>query len=427
MNKPLSDEEEKAVEKLLKLRVGALYASDREVSVRVAAKILLSRMNARKADGAIWLVSSGEAALLARMMDEIPGDVKKRVRIAAFQSLSHNEELFFELLRLTRSMRTMLIIDDGLYIKNVNAVRTHRVWMIAEGCPYRMLLADAPFERNQEDMFSQWYALDARILGYISYWGFCVNHIKHGRLINGDYLSRAIAPYSACIERSERAKAQRKEYVWQFRLPDSVYEEYRSVAGRFEKKALYSAAGIYKMLVACHLVASGRRIVRDYPLETESVYKNASDDPRLQALFEVLARIDRGKTLIVCRFHFEIETVREALSKAYGERAVQTAHSLNADAVYYVESLYLEKRALLKREFQTLIYYSQNWSLRKRREREDSFKDIGCETIINIVAADTIDAQMVKWVWKKERRIEDIYRLLTEQREVKTDAQGVQG
>ena len=426
MSRTLSEEEERAFEKLRKLRVGALFAYDRMSALRVAAHLLEIRMDAKKADGAIWLVSSSEQALVDKSLDMLLKGMKKNVRISTFQSLSHSADVFFDLLRMTKQMRIMLIIDDGLYIKNVNTVRTHRVWMISQLCPYRLLIAGAPFERNQADMFSQWYALDARILGYMTYWGFYVNHIKKGRLINADYLSRAVAPYSACIGRGEKEETQRNEYVWQFRLSKEAYEEYWRVVLRFERKAQYSQAGIYRMLSACHLAASGRRIVCDYPLETESIYNNALEDPRIQALLAILSKYDSGQTLIVCRFHFEIDAVTLALSNVYGEQSVYSPAKRNREARFYVESLYLEKRALLNKKFRTVIYYSQNWSLRKRRNKEDAFFQAGNVTVINIVAADTIDALIVRRVWKKEKSIKEIYDLLMGRKE-EADAQGLQG
>lgn len=427
MNKPLSDDEERAFEKLIKLRVGALYADERSSAMRIALEIMLFRMDGGKIDGAIWIASSSRAALVNETADFLLQGRESFVRVCTFQALSHNADMFFELLRLTENKRLMLLIDDGLYIKNVNAVRTHRVWMIAGACPYRLLLAGAPFERNQADMFPQWYALDARILGYISYWGFCANHIKKGKLVNGEYLSRAIAPYSACVESGEKEKLHSREYVWQFRLPEYVYDEYRRVAARFEKRAAYSKAGVYRMLSACHVVASGRKIVRDYPMETVSIYERTSDDPRLRALLDILTGIDAGRTLIVCRFHFEIEAVAEALSRIYGRRNVHTHGEKNTDAGYYVESLYLERRALSRKKFKTVIHYSHSWSLRKRREL-GNFADISENTtVINLVAADTIDAQMVKCVWKKERNVEEIFYLLTGRKENQADAQDLQG
>ncbi len=429
MNKPLSDEEERAKEKLLRLRIGALYASSRAAGLRVAAGVLNARLGDGKIDGVIWIVSSSQAVVLSETLSDVLKEKTGCIRLTTFQTLSHNVNEFFRLLGLIRDKRLMLVIDDGLYIKNVNAVRTHRIWMLAGGCTYRLLIASAPFETNLADVFPQWYALDARVLGYKSYWGFCANHIKHGKLINGDYLSRAIAPYCACVFPGKEKLAKKAEYVWQFRLSDEAYEEYRRVVKRFEKKALYSNAGIYRMLCACHMAVSGRRIVRDYPLETVSLYESIWEDRRIQALLEVLNACENGRILIVCRYRFEILAVSEALKNTYGEDAVQASGGIsrNMHARYFVESLYMEKRLLMRQEFQTVIHFSQSWSLRKRRNVEEMFGNNAMTTVINIVAADTIDVQMVKRVWKKEQGIKEILRFFTERKDDKGNAQDIQG
>lgn len=429
MNRQLSNEEEEAFNKLIGLRVGALYADARDSAIRVAAEILNQRMEKGKADGAVWLISSNESALTMNMLEAILKEKSACVSMVTFQSLSHNSNVFFGLLHLARSSRRMLVIDDGLFIKNVNAVCTFRVWMLASGCPYRLLIAGAPFEKDQIDMFSQWYALDARILGYKSYWSFCVNHIRFGKLVNGEYLSRAIAPYTACVQRENEHKTLRKEYVWQFRLPEEVLSEYRRVAKRFEKKALYSKAGVYRMLTACHMAASGRRIVRDFPLETAPIYKSIAEDARIKALLEILSKVGDRNVLIVSRFHFELEAVHKALCEICGEETVHMPGDGNEKprARFYLRGLYLEKRSLPARDIHVIIHFSQSWSLRKRREKEEAAGIGQNATIINIVAADTIDMMMVKRVWKKERSIEDIFRLLTGRKDGKADAQDLQG
>ena len=217
--------------------------------------------------------------------------------------------------------------------------------------------------------------------------------------------------------------------MWQFRLSDEAYEEYRRVVKRFEKKALYSNAGIYRMLCACHMAVSGRRIVRDYPLETVSLYESIWEDRRIRALLEVLNACENGRILIVCRYRFEIESVSEALKKTYGEEAVEalSGKSRKTHARYFVESLYMEKRLLMRWDFQTVIHFSQSWSLRKRRNVEEMLGKNAMTTVINIVAADTIDAQIVKRVWKKEQGIKEILRFFTERKDDNANAQDIQG
>lgn len=416
MNNDLTGEERKAEEFLLKLRAGAVYAEKSGASVKIASDLILERLFRGKIDGAIWLLP---AARLNQTKDKARSRLKdsaQQVEFFSFQSLSHNTGLFWQLTKLAGGGRRMLIIDDGLYIKNTHAVRTARVWFISQLCPYRLMLSGAPFERNQEDMFAQWYALDWRILGYRSYWSFSNNHLLKGRLINADYLSRAICPYSVYVRDEKNASDTGREYVWQFRLPDSVIKEYERVVRRFSKKAQYSSAGVYRMLRACHMVVSGMRITGDFPMKAEPIYENSGEDARLNALFGVLSHYENARVLVLCRYKFEMERVYEALLNKYGKTEVGCAEDpcSNEMARVNVESLYAEKNAAFG-AFQAIVYYSQDWSLRKRRfrEREREERAPGAD-VIDIVAADTIDIQMVRRVWSKEAGIDELYALLTE-------------
>lgn len=88
-----------------------------------------------------------------------------------------------------------------------------------------------PLANRASDIFSQWHALDWRILGYQTYRDFCLNHVRGSRSPNMDYLRRAIAPYSAQILREEvQIAAGRREYVWKFQLPPEILTHYRKVS-----------------------------------------------------------------------------------------------------------------------------------------------------------------------------------------------------
>lgn len=398
---------------LERLYAGAVYASSRRQRMEISARMIVSRIRDGKIDLAVWILPGylmKETNAFALKYDRTLSD---SVLFCSFQSLSHNAHVFREVLSFVKDKRAMLVIDDGLFIKNVRAVRTARVWAISALCKYRLLVSGAPFEKNLEDMFSQWYALDRRILGYRSYWGFSMNHLKRGKIVNQDYLLRAIKPYSICIDDADKIP-KRREYVWQFRLPESVMEEYARVVSRFEKKAQYSQAGVYRMLSACHLVVSGMRITRDFPMKAESMLCSPDDDYRLSALMEVLRRFHGRRTAVLCRYLFEVEKVKCALKQTYGKDSVHSADSKNTDARFWVESLFKEKRISGLDDYELLIYYSQDWSLRKRRTAE-----IRCAmgnpnaVVVNIVAADTIDVQMVKRVWSKEKGISELYAFLT--------------
>lgn len=50
-----------------------------------------------------------------------------------------------------------------------------------------------------------------------------------------------------------------------------------------------------------------------------------------------------------------------------------------------------------------LIYYSHHWDWAKRRDKEEA---PSARTVINLVAANTIDEQIVRCIWKKESLVD---------------------
>ncbi|MDO5765783.1 MAG: hypothetical protein Q4P84_08810, partial [Elusimicrobiales bacterium] len=306
---PLHPAQVQAFEKLKGLRVGALYIERQEGKLTTVVELARYRLSKGRVDGVLWLCTRRRVERLSEGILRHGRDIRDRT------------ELVLRLMEQARQTRLMLIIDNGLLIKNGAALRTQRVIELSRRCPYRLLISDVPFTRHVEDMFTQWLALDWRILGYRSDWAFRLNHLDAwNRGVNTDYLVRAIEPYCAQIRREDvQPAAKRREYVWKFSLPAEAMAEYRRVTDRFLAMAPYSSSGVYRMLQACQHVACGRRVLQDYPLETAPLYASDDENPRLTALLDVLERIPGRRTLILYRYHHEGETLLAALRRVYGE------------------------------------------------------------------------------------------------------------
>ena len=412
MNEPLHPMQASAVEKLRRLRVGALYADRQEGKMRTVASLIGDRFARGRIDRALWLCTHRREALIRGGARRYLGEYEARIRVCGLESLSHNLPLFLELAEQCENGRVMLVIDNGLLIKNPNTLRTQRVIELSERCSYRLLISDVPLTRRASDMFSQWYALDWRILGYQTYWAFCVNHVKNGQSRGMDYLARAIAPYSAQVLR---------EYVWQFRLPDALMSHYRAVSERFMWKAAASNMGVYRMLLACRHVASGRRVVRDYPLETEPFYEDDACNARLSALGEVLSAFPGRRTLVLCYYRFECEAVMRYLAARYGEERV-ARYDAGEEAAhdYTVMNTQADEWESARLQAELIVYYSSDWNWKARHEKEKRCQSAlpgGELTVVSLVAADTVEMQILRCVWQKDRLINALRRELAERKE----------
>ena len=181
MNEPLHPAQIQAIDKLKELRVGALYIERQEGKLRTVVELVRCRLEKGRIDGVLWICAKRKTELIQDGLARYAPEWNERVRLAGIEGLSHSLKRFLELLDTVKERRMMLVIDNGLLIKNAAALRTKRVLTLSAQCAYRLLISDVPFSRQVSDLFAQWYALDWRILGYRTYWGFCVNHLPRPR------------------------------------------------------------------------------------------------------------------------------------------------------------------------------------------------------------------------------------------------------
>lgn len=424
MNEALHPAQLQAIEKLKRLKVGALYMERQEGKLQTVAELIHYRMERGKIDGVIWLCTRRRIPLLIQGIAHYLPEYQERIWLYGLETLSHNLHVFMELMGLAQDGRFMLVIDNGLLIKNIHALRTQRVIALSRRCPYRLLISDVPFALNAADMFAPWYILDWRILGYASYWTFCLNHLDaKKKSCQMDYLARCIEPYCAQIFREDvQLVGGRQEYVWRFRLTQEMMEEYRAVMNRFIWKAAYSTTGVYRLLQACQHAAGGRKILQDYPLMTAPFYADESRDPRLAAFLTVLEKFPGKRILVLCRYSYECELIERRLNGQYGNgsAARYPSHHFREETRFTVMSSYCDEREFVRLRADVIIYYSSDWNWRKRQEKEKQCQSAlvdGVLTVVSLAAADTIDDQILRCIWSKDNGIQQMRRTLMEQTE----------
>lgn len=419
MNKALHPAQMTAVEKLKPVRVGALYIDRQSGKFRTVSGLVRYRFDKGKIGGVLWLCTRRRRELISEKCRKYLADAAEKIRIVGLESMSHSLKIFLDALHFSQTTVTMLIIDNGLLIKNMKALRTQRVLELAGHCPYRLLISDMPFTRNIADMFSQWYALDARILGYRTLYGFSLNHVgPNGSARNVEYISRAIRPFSAQVLHEEvEPIGDRREYVFPFALSEEVRREYLSVVDRFLKRAFYSRTGVYRLLQACQLVLSGRRIVCDYPLKTESIYASDEGNARLQAFMEVAESLpDKAHILVFYKYRHEEHAIARALTARFCENAVSVYDRRDsAPTRFTLMNLMQDEYETMPLCADAVIYYSNDWNWQKRGEKEKrclAGRDGAGLDIISLAAADTLEMKILKSVWRKENMVENMRREL---------------
>ncbi len=187
LNNELLPHQAAAVEKLIKLKVGALFMEQGTGKTITTLEIARIRLENGKIDHVIWLCPcSAKGNIKREILKNCPQDMLPAFTICGIETLSSSIRAVSYLLDLSQSKGCFLVVDESLLAKNQSARRTRNILRIAASCPYRMILNGTPVSRDESDLYSQFYILDWRILGYKSYWSFAANHLEyddHGRLI----------------------------------------------------------------------------------------------------------------------------------------------------------------------------------------------------------------------------------------------------
>lgn len=430
-----------AVDKLSGLRVGALYMDTGTGKTRTALELGASRIATGKADCILWLCPVSVQAEIGReIRKHMPGTAfefvsPRRIRdwtvpiyIAGIESLSSSLSLNVRLLELVNQRRVFLVCDESTLIKNHRAARTLAIWRLGERCRYRLLLNGTPLSNNEKDLFSQWYFLDPRILGYTSFHSFAANHLEYdperpGRIVRAHdvgHLVTKMAPYLYQVRKDECLELPPKSYSIRWcsmtRNQRNIYERTRDeflVDADWES---FSSTTIYRLFTALQQVACGL-----WP-GGEPIFSDWSDNPRFQLLEETIEQLPKdSKTIIWCRYRHEFESIVALLKENYGDSAVaqfwgkvalkkrvaETERFAN-EARFLVANKACAAYGLNLQFCHYAIYYSNDFSWATRKQSEDRLHRDGQTNnvhIIDLVCENSIDARIHLALSRKENLV----------------------
>lgn len=428
-----------AVEKLSKIKVGALYMEMGTGKTRTAIELAYRRFEQNKIDRVLWLCPCSVKETIRRELGKHMEDYKGKIIVEGIESLSSSIKLNARLLRLVQEERIMLIVDESNLVKNHHAKRTQNIMRLAEYCPYRLILNGTPITRNEKDLFSQWYILDWRILGYKSFWSFAANHLEYDdygkirNVLNLDYLVGKIAPYTYQIKKSECLDLPDKTYeTVYYKLTSEQKSHYEEVADAllFEVDE-FDPHTIYRLFTGLQNVISGLKVKTKEKLENEPFFNNPMDNPRIEKLMDIVQWAD-AKNIIFCKYTHEIKTITKLINDKYGEdTAVEFYGELNQKkrqenlkkfengSQFLVANKTCAGYGLNLQFCSFVIFYSNDWDYATRSQAEDRVHRMGqTENVhyVDICAAYTLDERILKCLQRKENLVESFKSELEEQK-----------
>lgn len=157
--KTLLDNQIRAINKLKKYKVGALFMDPGTGKTRIAYELIKS---VTKIDYCLWLTPFQTIDNLYNEINLLGG---LDCDIFGIESLSNSDRIYFQVLnKLETSGKSFIVCDESLKIKNSSAIRTQRIIKLSEKAEYKLILNGTPLSRNLLDMWSQMEFLSPKIL-----------------------------------------------------------------------------------------------------------------------------------------------------------------------------------------------------------------------------------------------------------------------
>lgn len=432
MKTELLPHQKDAIKKLINLKVGALFMEQGTGKSATAIELFRIRLEKGKVDRAIWLCPcSAKENIKNQIIKHAPKEILNRFVICGIETLSSSIRANVYLLNKVDNEKCFLIVDESLLVKNPKALRTKNIIRLSKKCPYKLILNGTPISRNESDLFSQFYILDWRILGYKSYWSYSANHLEYDqygkvtRALNTDYLARKMEPYTFQVRKEECLDLPDKLYEEEYiEMPDKQWQYYQYIADKMLLEVdEYEPETIYRLFAAMQAVISGKylKFTKDDKGEEhfrmgEDIFSNPTDNPRIKRLLEILPD---EKCIIFCNFVHEIEVIMEIL----GDDAVRfdgtvTIRNRNAalkefenEKKYLVANRSCAGYSLNLQFCKNIIYYSNNWNLATRLQSEDRVHRMGQKdnvSITDIILYESLDSRIHDSLKRKENLMEEV-------------------
>lgn len=317
----------------------------------------------------------------------------------------------------------LIAIDESTTIKNHKAKRTKTLTKISSEFKYRRLLTGSPVTKSPMDLFSQFQFLDPSILGYTSYYAYQGRYAVLQKRTMGNHSFQQVLGYRNLDELSDKIdpftyRVLKKDCL---DLPDKIYTvrhvpltmEQIRIYKEIQKEAmtllndgeLVSAPQVITQMLRLQQLLSGH-------LKTDDGDLVEVASQRLDAMMSCIEEVS-GKIIIWSRFRYDIIHIRNALVKAYGDRAVVSYYGdtsdddrqraidsfQNGEARFFVANPATAGYGLTLTEANTVIYYANDFNLETRIQSEDRCHRIGQKnavTYIDLIAEKTIDEKIVK-------------------------------
>ena len=352
--------------------------------------------------------------------------------------------------------RVLFALDESQRFKTPGAKRTRFIVKLGEHAEYKRILSGTPITQSPLDLYAQCKFLDPTITGFSTYTAFRAHHaeIEQRRTKNNkrgfyehivcyknvEELEKNIAPHCYRIKKEDCLDLPDKVFervivtltpeqrrIYNQMLEDSVAVLKESISVDIPKELRHASNEELLLFYADAKVTAKNAMTRLLRLQ-QVVNGSVPDDEgnvtvlknnRLDVLKDILSDVN-GKVIIWARFRYDLMMIAGMLLKEYGDDCLAEFHGgVNTDdrmegvrrfqhdaaCRFFLAQQHSGGTGLTLTAAQTVIYYSNDFSLEARLQSEDRAHRIGQTnkvTYIDLVAEDSVDEKILESLAKKK-------------------------
>ena len=178
---------------------------------------------------------------------------------------------------------------------------------------------------------------------------------------------------------------------------------------------------IYRLFSGLQAVISGKRLIfneRGNHFDTEEIFKNPLDNPRVQMVMDEVDWLNGEKAIIFCHYQSEIDQLCNLLPDAVRfdgtvrmKQRMSNLEEFSDTKNYLIANKACAGYSLNLQFCHNIIYMSNDWDLGTRLQSEDRVHRFGQDSevsITDICADHTIDEQIIRCLQNKEGLLDSV-------------------
>ena len=349
-----------------------------------------------------------------------------------------------------------MILDESDMISSPTAERTKKTITLGRSAEYRLAMTGTPMTEGPLNVYSQFEFLDPDIIGTGDYYAF-----RNRYAVMGGYENKQVIGYDHLEELAQIIAPHIFEVGKEvLNLPPKRYTT-RTVEMSPEQAALYKALkkhggaiegmtpkNVLEQMLRLHEIAQGYRSRRvetldlegdiDESIERTPIHARWQDNPKIRELIDIVkdARAQSTGAIVWCAYRAELATIAAALAESgftstqyhggldEAERDASVERFQGGDAHVFLGTITAGGVGITLTRADTVIYYSNRFSLRDRLQSEDRAHRIGqtkSVLYVDLVADRTIDLLCLAALEKKFDLVSYVRKLITEKANAELD------